>query len=242
MGNDERTGVLAGGDRAVNEPAQRVLLIGPILNNAQKAMQGSTKVLTAASKAFAEFEPEPEFVDRARVEWNILLPELPRRDLMQNVTFKLLSQHPSEDTRNSGLHGWTNSKTEIYLADPLEHRGHLDENVWWRTILYHEALHIKQFAEHGGAPKTYTQMIEYEIEAYRKTTDWLFDTDHPQQYPSEQMVDARIGLQNIKLDFIEIRSDAKDDSTEEREKKYKNVLVDKSLLPSHENIEELYGR
>lgn len=240
MGNDERTGVLAGGDRAVNEPALRVLPVYPVIHYGLKAVQGAKKVLPEASKAFAEFEPE--FVDRARAEWNILLPELPRRDLMQNVTFKSLSQHPSEPIRNSGLHGWVNSSTEIYLAEPTKHRRKLrvDEPVWWRVILYHEALHVEQFAKHGGPPDTYTQMVKHEIEAYGKTADWLFDTDHPERYPSEQMHTAFRAMQGQELFFIDLEDSKKDSSS--REQEYKDILVGNSYLPDHEDIKKLYGR
>lgn len=253
MGGNERTDVLAGGDRAVNEPAQRVLFFGPIINNAQKAMQGATKALTAGAKAINEF-----VVDKARAAWNDLLPELSRRSLMQNVTIKGMGEHPYKPMRTfEGVNAWTNSSTEIYVGFPDPK---VDEDVWWRTILYHEAVHVKQFAREGGPPDTYTKMMEHEVEAYGDTYEWL--DEHPDKSPmraaTQSMEEAR--------DFFKEELDSVKDSTshiqdpqirhDEQEKDYRRLLLgdkyssepgrepelgEEPLLPPHEDIKELYG-
>lgn len=244
MGDKESTDVLDGGNRAVKEPAERVLNDRRLIDYGPMVLRVSTQAVTKAFNAIGEFEPE--FVDGAREAWNDLLPELPRDDLMRNVTFKWLLRHPYHPMQTFEIGAWTNSSTEIYLGAPSSN---VDEHVWWRVVLYHEAVHVKQFAREGGPPDTYTKMMEHEVEAYGDTHEWLDKTEHPDQYRFQidivtQAMEESHTLFNSKLDEVKDSTSHIQDPQvryKEQEKSYRNFLLDKQLLPPHEDIKELYG-
>lgn len=239
----ERTDVLAGGDRAVDEPADRAL------GDSQEAANGC-KAITKAYKATNE---DPPFVDRARTVWNALLPVLPRRNLMGGVNIKWLNNHPYTEMQTFGLQAWTNSATEVYVNCPQSgiRADTTLETTFWRVVLYHEALHVVQFAESGRPPETYAKMMEYEKEAYDETYKWLENTSHPQQYKKmidkhgfdKQMKEKRNyicrKIDNIERNTSHIQNKQK--RHERQEEKYKAFLRHNGSLPEHENIEELYG-
>lgn len=257
MGDRERTGALAGGDRAVEEPAERVLASFRIVEYGRAVAHAPTRALNAASRAIAEFEPE--FVDRTRAAWRDLLPELPRGDLMRNVTFEWLLRHPYVPMRTFDLQAWTNSPTEIYVGDPSSHIGGepIDEAAWWRAVLYHEAVHVTQFASAGGPPDTYTRMMEYEVEAYGESLEWLNETKHPDRYRTGGMDGITERMTNA-YELFESEMEMVNESTadiqdregrhERREELYRRFLLGErwsdvpAFLPPHDDIEELYGR
>lgn len=256
MGDGEHTGALAGGDRAVEEPAERVLEGGRIVEYGRMAARAPTQVLTWAFRAIDEFEPE--FVDRARAAWKDLLQELPRRNLMRNVTFEWLLRHPYGPMRTFDVQAWTNSPTEIYVGNPSPHIEDepIDEDAWWRAVLYHEAVHVKQFAA-AGAPDTYTRMMEYEVEAYGESLEWLSETKHPDRYRTGGMDEITERMANghdlfeSEMEMVNgSTSDIQDreDRHERREELYRRFLLGErwsgvpAFLPPHEDIEELYGR
>ena len=250
MGDQERTDVLAGGDRAVEEPAKRVLDDRQLIDYVSMVIPASTQAVTWATNALNTFEPE--FVDRARAAWNDLLPELPRRNLMRNVTFKWLLRHPYRRMQTFEINAWTNSSTEIYLRAPPSQ---IDEDVWWRAVLYHEAVHVKQFASEGGPPDTYTKMMEYEVEAYGDTYKWLANTEHPDRYRSRmdrvtKAMKASYDFFNSELAMVKNSTAHIEDPQvrhEEQEKAYRSLLLGKrysdvsAFLPPHDDLKELYG-
>lgn len=255
MGNRERTDALTGGDRAVEEPAVRVLGGRSITEYGRVAARAPAKALTAAFKALDDFEPA--FVDRARTAWSDLLSELPRTHLMRNVTFEWLLWHPYPPMRTFDVQAWTNAATDVYLADPGPHVDGepFDEAAWWRTILYHEAVHVRQFANAGGPPDTYTRMMAYEIEAYENTHEWLDSTEHPTRYRTgmDELIGRMENAHNLfeeEVEWVDGSTADIDDPTEREERReeiFRRFLLGErwsdvpAFLPPHDEIGELYG-
>jgi hypothetical protein len=71
-----------------------------------------------------------------------------------------------------GFAAWTNSATKVFVRDfagvPADQLREVHA-----IIAFHEAIHVRQFAKHGGRPKNYAQMMDFEVEAYGDTTTWL---------------------------------------------------------------------
>lgn len=65
---------------------------------------------------------------------------------------------------------WTNSAKAIYMRD---HTAFGFTDAFHFVVLYHEGWHVKQFLKHGGYPKSYQQMMEFEVEAYGESAKWL---------------------------------------------------------------------
>ncbi|WP_123621276.1 hypothetical protein [Halorubrum sp. CSM-61] len=241
----ERTDVLEGGDRAVDEPADRVL------DDSRSTESVPTTTCDPVTEGYKATSEEPPFVHRARAAWSDLLPQLPRRNLMRGVTIKWKYRHPHQEMKTSNLQAWTNSSTEVYVQcpDPQLGENTILEKVYWRILLYHEALHVVQFASSGGPPETYAIMMDHEIKAYGKTHEWLKTAQHPQQYQAviEHNIDQMIEMRDTFCDEVNEakQATAHIQDVEERRKqqneRYRNFLLEKELLPEHEDLQDLYG-
>lgn len=250
MGDKERDDVLAGGNRAVEHPVARVIDPLRILEYGPKAARGAEQAVAAAFKAINEFEPE--FVETARAEWKTLLPELPRRNLMRNVTIEWLLDHPYAELRSFDIGAWTNSQSEIYVQQPPSDKrdGAKKERAYWRAVLYHEALHVEQFADNGGPPDTYTKMMDHEVEAYGDTSRWLRDTKQSDRYSSSAMEELTEKMSGMHTLFSEEKRmvERATPEHEHREEAYRDFLLGTrysdvpAFLPSHDDLVELYGR
>ena len=184
------------------------------------------------------------YVQRADIEWKLLRPDLPPGSgkLMKNVTLKPRKSHPNPKLRaalnpNHFLM-WTNSQTEIYLMPP-QSMTPKEESAYWRVNLYHEAMHVIQFAQNSNnPPKKYADMMKFEKNAYCETHKWINKTNHPpRRYSSQKIKDLKKQARvNCKYMRLEIKRVEKISSKVGREKQDKNLLG----LPSHNNISDLY--
>lgn len=93
--------------------------------------------------------------------------------VMQNVNIK-----PHEDNPNPMLQSmvdddgdwifgaWTNAADLIYIDDSYP-------DHYKAYILYHEVTHIKQFRTKGSPPKSFQEMLGFELNSYPKTQKWV---------------------------------------------------------------------
>ncbi len=184
------------------------------------------------------------YVQRADIEWKLLRPDLPPGSgkLMKNVTIKPWNDHPNSNLR-AALNPdqylmWTNSQTEIYVIPPPRLTP-IKESAYWRVYLYHEAVHVIQFAQNSNKPpKKYADMMKYERDAYCQTYHWINKTNHPaKQYSTHKMnelrKEARRNCKDMSKSIKKIRRNKKKSKREEEYEKYLG-------LPSHNNISDLY--
>ena len=105
----------------------------------------------------------------------------PKDPLIQKVNIADFTQLylPSLATVNFGA--WTRSATQIFVldldgaADPITGKALTNTEITTINAINarHEANHVRQFAKNGGHPKTYAQMMAFEIEACNDTASWL---------------------------------------------------------------------
>jgi hypothetical protein len=100
----------------------------------------------------------------------------PKDPLIQKVIIRDLAtispQSIADPKQDFGA--WTKSASEIFVRDLAPKRY---PPAVLRTIIAvnarHEGCHVHQFAATGGPPKTYEQMMQFEIEAYEDIVSWL---------------------------------------------------------------------
>ncbi|WP_116948894.1 S8 family serine peptidase [Jiangella endophytica] len=183
--------------------------------------------LVAAEPAEDE-ESVPQHVLSARARWPKLCPDLPKVVLRD-----LAGCAPSQLVAESDFTAWTNSPTAVYVApDAGTSPAVMD------AVLYHEAVHVRQFAAAGGRPPAdHATMVRYEIDAYSASAAW---------------VDARPGKENDAIargmrDTAAMLRDEVARTTKatknaaERNRRYQRFLVEKKLLPEHAAIADLYA-
>lgn len=246
MGDAERPDALTGGDSAIEQPLKRIIDPLGIMEYGPRSVREGEKALATGLRAINEV---PEFIERARTAWNSLLPELPRRNLMENVTIKWMVLHPYHKMKTTkAVNAWTNSRTEIYIRRPDSITTANAEMAYLRVLLYHEAWHIEQFATSGGPPDSYAMMMQHEEEAYKKTYEWLRNLSPSSPY-SREMTDLmkqyikpikqRHGLFLSKIEEVENETS----DPQKQNKKYQAFLLERDdpFLPRHDEIKELYG-
>lgn len=181
-----------------------------------------------AEAEFAEDEESvPQHVRSARARWPKLCPHL-----TSVVIRDLAGCAPSQLVADSEFDAWTNSATAVYVAPSADASPAVLD-----AVLYHEALHVQQFADAGGKPPAdHATMVRYEVDAYSASAAW---------------VDARPGQENDSIargmratatmlrDQVTRTTKATKDPVE-RNRRYQRFLVDKKLLPVHTAIADLY--
>ncbi|RIQ21808.1 S8 family serine peptidase, partial [Jiangella rhizosphaerae] len=173
-------------------------------------------------------ESVPQHVLSARARWPKLFP-----GLSKVVIRDLAGCAPSQLVADSDFTAWTNSPTAVYVAPDAD-----TSPAVLDAVLYHEAVHVRQFAAAGGKPPAdHATMVRYEIEAYNASAAW---------------VDARPGKENdaIARGMRETAAMLRDEAVRttratkdraERNRRYQRFLVEKKLLPEHSTIGELYA-
>ena len=134
-------------------------------------LQASVGNAAVARAITVQRDKPPAWIEDAQKELKSLFP---KEKLMQGVVVKDY-EGLNETLQNMGYGAWTQSKTEIYLRDPMSLQGVDEKNKrsMTRYILQHEANHIRQFATAKGPPKTWAAMLKYEIQAYTNDKKWL---------------------------------------------------------------------
>jgi hypothetical protein len=228
------TDVVTGADRAVDEPADRALGYGR-----RAADQGVRVAEAPPAKKTPKAPPtKPAHVLAAEAERDRLAPFLLNSTLKKKVRIYDLARFRVKAVADFAvvqgqLAAWTNSSTEIFVVPNLDAPANYGV---LRAALYHEFLHVDQFHAAGGRPPAkYRTMFEYELDAYKKSADWLrnpTDGEAPNEAIAKEMDK---GLRFVKQALSKQRS----------EKDYKDLLVNHKppYLPQHKGgIESLYCR
>lgn len=169
------------------------------------------------SQSDAEAADVPAYVQKARAIWNQL-------HLPSNVKIRPLKSAPSTHIRNSSFQAWTNSATEVYVSDVGG-----DEEAW-KFVLYHEAVHVRQFLE-WGRPISYAMMMLFEQQAYAETSEWGRSLGLDQDYVNEMAAAAQAFTAEIER--------VRKRRPEVQEADFKRYLIRRSL-PDHKKIADLY--
>ena len=180
----------------------------------------------------SEDDPAHEWtVEQAQKAWSRIAGRDP---VLSRVKIRSMANVPSEAVRRSAFNAWTNSATRIYVDV-----GTSMSDFAVDQILTHEAVHVRQFAEHG-APRTYADMVRYELEAYRGDVSRL-----SVMRPGPDDEDERKGLLRqvrktvADLEQIQTFSCGRPDSLGDA--RCKQALIDATLLPAHTDLDELYS-
>jgi hypothetical protein len=211
-------------------------------------IDGAGRVLTRNTQAFlptsghpcltggaeapdAEDEPDGQpHVIQARKEWARLFPG---SDLMKKVKIRdLKTRAPAKAIQNSGFAAWTNSPVAVYVAPKVQ-----DNPAFLTTVLYHEAIHVRQFARAGRKPPSdYATMMRYECDAYSESRGWAarHENDDVQVYAEELGSTAKSICGEI------VAAEKATSDPKGREARYRTFLVRNDLLPSHERLVDLY--
>jgi hypothetical protein len=103
----------------------------------------------------------------------------PNDNLIQKVTIRDLATISPQSLADPKLDfgAWTKSESEIFVRD-LGPKGYPPAVL--QTVIAvnakHEATHVHQFHTNKGRPKSYEQMIQFEIDAYDDIVNWVNTT------------------------------------------------------------------
>jgi hypothetical protein len=143
---------------------------------------------------------QPQWVIDAQVAFDATFPN------MKGVVIKNFAEL-NATLQKSHYGAWTQSKTEIYLKDPTKPAKPKDpaptkavQTLYVRYLLEHEAVHIRQFINPGGPPKTWEQMLLFEKEAYTKDKAWL-------RGPGEKIITIEAVFDDIEATIDKNRND-----------------------------------
>ena len=141
---------------------------------------GATVVAQAAAKASGARQPN---------HWERTLRALYPGGEMDAVSVLPWGRNPNPVIRRGGgpLFGaWTNSSTLVYVQDSLTKGALLTTYV-----LFHESLHVLQFAKAGIAyPKSFEAMLDAEKAAYPQTEAWVTGAAGPRWWPAPAQLKA----------------------------------------------------
>lgn len=173
-----------------------------------------------------EEDVDPPHVVAAQAAWDTLFPTTKR-----NVQILDMATAPAKAIARSSFSAWTNSPTTIYVGRP---KGSADAD-YWQAVMFHESLHIDQFAAAGGKPPaTYAEMMRYECDAYTLSGQWaLARTSATLQGYGEQML-ARAKSLCAKITAVEREAAARQNDA------YRAYLLTERLLPKHTKLTSLY--
>jgi hypothetical protein len=110
----------------------------------------------------------------------------PKDQLIQKVNIRELTpQIYFPDLAKMGYGGWTRSATEVFVpdldgvTDPVTGTPLTPDEIHTiiATNVRHEACHVRQFAANKGPPKSYEQMMKFELAAYNDIVSWLGSTE-----------------------------------------------------------------
>jgi Subtilase family len=211
-------------------------------------VDGAGRVLTRNTRAFipssghpclpaaAESTDEEEGEGRvaphvleARKAWGELFPTL---EIMKRVQILDLTRAPSKAIAGSGLSAWTNSAVRIYVA-----KADGADSAYWKAVLFHESLHVRQFLCAGGRPPgCYATMMRYECDAYGDAHRWA--AAHKSEKVRAYSEDLK-KMAKLICDEIAAAEKATQDPAMRRER-YRKFLLGEKLLPPHRDLAELY--
>lgn len=229
MSNGEGgTDVVTAGDRVVTQPADRALAYG------KTAAKQPVQAAQTPKKKPQKTPPaaEPEHVLKAKAQWKLLFPE------RKNVKIYDLTKAPSPVIAASTFDAWTNSATEIYVAQSAAS----SDNKCLAT-LYHESLHLDQFLkEHNKPPSTYDEMMKAELKAYGDSEKWLRNPDEIEQSADvkEMAAESHKISSAIQAKITAVEKDCNADLAagvdaatvrRKREKEYRDFLLDFGQIP-----------
>jgi hypothetical protein len=148
-----------------------------------------------------------------------------------NVVLHEMGKAPSKAIQGSSFDAWTNSGTQIFLgasanASPAK----------LYVVLHHEAEHIRQFRKAGKPPVSYTQMMEYEYEAYSASVVETQQGSFPGVKAQEAAATSVRDMFGDKMDDAE----AKIADPKARDTEYGRWLVAGGMLPAHTSLPTLY--
>ena len=148
------------------------------------------------------------------------------------------------------FNAWTNSATEIdvnvegaqTLAGELSQLSSVKDSTRMAALAYatilvrHEVHHVKQFKSHGGHPKTYKQMCDFEKDAYGEDAKWM-DANRATMTKlgmTDEVIDVFAAAQKDAAKKFETIANLKTEAAR------KDEMLKEKFLPSHKNIDELY--
>ena len=176
-----------------------------------------------------EEESVPSHVRQARKVWARLFAG---DAILKAVTIADLTCAPSAIIANSDFTAWTNSPTEVYVQD----LGGVGDDVW-AAVLYHESLHVRQFAAAGGKPpKDYATMLRYESRAYAESARWVAARKRPD--PDKIATQMRAAATRLAGKIASTERATKD--PKEQNRRYCEFLLAEKLVPPHNTLAELY--
>ena len=204
----------------------------------------SSQPLAELSDGDGDAQPLPGHVACARGVWRRLMgaPEhRADRRLMARVTLFDLADLRSNEVRGiPNIAAWTNSARTIFVApNPCI-------DLFWEAVLEHELIHVRQFHAKGRRPASYAEMIRFEGDAYRESTQWCQRrANRPLDAPSRDILAdvQRQMTHNAQLLRHEITSAiAARLGRVALNARYKKFLVNEGFLPPHEDLGVLYPR
>ena len=159
-----------------------------------------------------------------------------RDQVLSRVTIRDMANVPSAAVRNGGFDAWTNSAKAIYVDVSASRSGFIIEQV-----LTHEAVHVRQFADPArGAPRTYADMVRYELEAYRADVARLSAMRPGPDHEADRL-EMLNGMRKTVADLETAQTFACGRPDSKGDEQCKRALISAGLLPAHHDLDELYA-
>jgi hypothetical protein len=209
--------------------------VGTLQRDKDKPKVAPTKKVPAPPK-------EPWFVTEARSKLATLFPG---DKLIDHVKIAGMSSLKAV-LSGSDFAAWTQSVTEIYVADPLKSlkkaakaakqpeladRAH--QEMFLTYVVHHEVEHVRQF-DKVGQPKTWLDMIRDERDAYGADVVWLDTTAAKGLIPNDVFRDLLKTSSTISRDACQKKFD---EAVKEPKKNGEAVLrkwmIGEELLPAN---------
>lgn len=98
---------------------------------------------------------------------------------LNTVNIEMVEAYSNPLVNYAGYGAWTQSSTKIFCSNNEEVLRILP------YVLHHEANHIRQFKENANStPSSFTEMLDYEIDTYTNTLEWVQSNEGRNKYAS----------------------------------------------------------
>ncbi|TNE61967.1 MAG: hypothetical protein EP341_00465, partial [Sphingomonadales bacterium] len=140
----------------------------PAVTVPKAALSGTSQIL-AAPGVLAQVKAPPPAKQPANYCEEVIRKLYPAGQMNSVSVVAYDKDTPNKMVKSVGYGAWTQSEKLIY------YNGDVDDPDDFMAIyaLKHEASHILQFQKKGRHPKTFQEMLAFEMESYPKAVKWL---------------------------------------------------------------------
>lgn len=173
-----------------------------------------------------------------------LLQSLYPKGEMAKVEVKAWATNPNPlvKSMSGSLGAWTNSSTLIYYnaagVSALNQQLGVDLAA---LILYHESIHIVQFAAPGGTPPaSFEEMVNFELKAYPKTQNWTRSQQASKVWPVRaQLMTVRNVADGMMKDISSVKKKIEQALKQPGDKSVEQVYLEK--LAANDDLPKIHS-